>query len=263
MEKYLKKFIIYTFVLFVILIGVIGVFMFVFDMPVIGKILQVLGAWISTFVFFVMFKKIYPEDKLWNYIVRQFKGKISMSVIISIISFFIVILFGNILFISFTEDKMPSTLLVKSFSSLISSFFMCLIKGSLGEEIGWRAFFLTELEKKHGLLKASITTGLLWSFWHFPLILVSGDPLNIMIIQFVCNTFAFICLTLVMAILYNGNKNLVVPILIHQFFNYSLSIIKDNTVASTIGITICTCIFAIICLMIYIKKSKHLSQSKI
>lgn len=263
MEKYLKRFIIYTFLLFVVLIGVIGAFMFVFDMPVIGKILQVLGAWTSTFVFFAMFKKIYPEDNLWNYILRQFKGKISLSVIISIISFFVVILFGNIIFISYTEDKMMSTLLIKSFSALIFSFFMCLIRGSLGEEIGWRAFFLTELEKKYGLLKAAVITGLLWSFWHFPLILVSGDALNIMIIQFVCNTFALIGLTLIMAILYNDNRNLIVPILIHQFFNYSLSIIKDDTVASTIGITICTCIFAILCLVIYIKKSNHLSKSKI
>ena len=262
MEKYLKKFIIYTFLLFLIFIGIIGAFMFVFDMPVVGRILQVLAAWTSTFVFFIMFKKIYPKDNLWYYILRQFKGKISLSVIISIISFFIVILLGNILFISLTEDKMPSTLLVSSFSTLISSFLMCLIKGSLGEEIGWRAFFLTELEKKYGLLKATIMTGLLWSFWHFPLILVSGDSLDIMIIQFVCNTFAFIGLTLIMAIFYNDNKNLVVPILIHQLFNYSLSIIKDDTVASTIGITIFTCIFAILCLMIYINKSNQ-SQSKI
>ncbi len=263
MEKYLKIFIIFTFLTFIILIGVIGAFIFVFDMPLVGRILQVLGAWTSTFVFFAMFNKIYPKDNLRQYILRQFKGKISLSVIVSIILFFIVILLGNVFFISLTKDIMLSTLVVSSFSTLVSSFLMCFIKGPLGEEIGWRAFFLTELEKKYGLLKAAIITGLLWSFWHFPLILVSGDSLNVMIIQFICNTLAFIGLTLIMAILYNDSKNLVVPILIHQFFNYSLSIIKDDTVASTIGITICTCIFAILCLIIYVKKTNHHSQSKL
>lgn len=263
MEKYLKKFIIYTFVAFILLIGVIGAFMFLLDMPIVGKILQVLGAWTSTFVFFIMFKKIYPNDNLWQYILKQFKGKISISVMIAILSFFIVIVTGNIIIISLVEDKMPSALLVSSFSLLLPSFFICLIKGSLGEEIGWRAFFLTELEKKYGLIKAAVITGLLWSFWHLPLVLVSGDTLNIMLIQFVCNIFAFIGLTLIMAILYNKSKNLIVPILIHQFFNYSLIIINDDTVTSTIGITICTCIFAIVCLIVYIYKLKHQTQSEI
>lgn len=86
MEKYLKKFIIYTFVWFILLIGVIGAFIFVLDMPIVGGILQIVGAWTSTLVFFAMFKKIYPKDNLWHYIRRQFRGEISLPVIISILS---------------------------------------------------------------------------------------------------------------------------------------------------------------------------------
>ncbi len=254
MEKYLKQYIIYTFLAFIILIGVIGAFMFVFNMPLIGKILQVLGAWTSTFVFLIMFNKIYPKENLKQYILRQFKGKISLPIIIAILFFFVVIFLGNVFYISMTEGRSFSSLVISSFGTLVTSFFMCLIRGPLGEELGWRAFFLTEIEKKYGLIKSAIITGLLWSFWHYPLILVSGDPLNIMIIQFICNTLALIALTLIMAILYNKNSNLVVPILIHQIFNYSLSIIKDDTISSTIGITICTCIFAILCLIFYVKK---------
>lgn len=260
MEKYLRKFIVYTFISFIILICIIGLFMFVFDMPMVGKILQVLGAWTSTFVFFSMFHKIYPNESPWQYLCKQFKGKIQPLVIMIILSFFAVVLLGNVIFISLTTGKTLSNLILTSFSTYVSSFFMCLIKGSLGEEVGWRGFFLNELEKKHGLLKAAVITGLFWSLWHFPLILVSGGTLSSMLIQFVCNAFALIGLTLIMAILYEDSKNLLIPILIHQSFNYALSIVLDDTLASTIGITICTCIFAMLCLVYYckhVKKNTH------
>ena len=45
---------------------------------------------------------------------------------------------------------------------------------ALGEEIGWRGFLVPELFKIVGYTKTSIITGVIWSLWHFPLIIFSN-----------------------------------------------------------------------------------------
>ena len=41
---------------------------------------------------------------------------------------------------------------------------------TLGEEIGWRGFFIYELRKVLSFTGVSIFSGLIWSFWHWPLL---------------------------------------------------------------------------------------------
>jgi membrane protease YdiL (CAAX protease family) len=69
-------------------------------------------------------------------------------------------------------------------------FFYILVAGSigmvrsmataLGEEIGWRGFLVPELYKNSGYTKTSLLTGIIWSVWHYPLLLFadynSGTP---------------------------------------------------------------------------------------
>jgi membrane protease YdiL (CAAX protease family) len=43
--------------------------------------------------------------------------------------------------------------------------------GSLGEELGWRGFLLPRLHSLMGFTKASLATGLIWSIWHFPVVI--------------------------------------------------------------------------------------------
>ena len=49
--------------------------------------------------------------------------------------------------------------------SLISMVF------GVGEELGWRGYLQGELTQRFGLLNGLIILGLLWSFWHLPLLL--------------------------------------------------------------------------------------------
>lgn len=48
-----------------------------------------------------------------------------------------------------------------------------LISG-LGEEIGWRGFFVPELVKLFHYRKAILISGVVWTLWHMPLILFGG-----------------------------------------------------------------------------------------
>ncbi len=44
----------------------------------------------------------------------------------------------------------------------------------LGEEIGWRGFFIWELRKVLPFGTAAIVCGLIWSLWHWPIVLYYG-----------------------------------------------------------------------------------------
>jgi len=45
---------------------------------------------------------------------------------------------------------------------------------ALGEEIGWRGFLVPELSKVTGFVGTSVISGLMWSAWHFPAILLTN-----------------------------------------------------------------------------------------
>lgn len=42
---------------------------------------------------------------------------------------------------------------------------------TIGEEIGWRGFLVPELAKKHSFPATAMITGLIWSIWHYPILL--------------------------------------------------------------------------------------------
>jgi membrane protease YdiL (CAAX protease family) len=54
------------------------------------------------------------------------------------------------------------------------------VSSALGEEIGWRGFLTPELYRSMGYTKTSLITGLVWSIWHYPILLFadynSGTP---------------------------------------------------------------------------------------
>jgi len=60
--------------------------------------------------------------------------------------------------------------------------FILLLPSALGEEIGWRGFLVPELAKFMSFTNVALTSGLIWSMWHWPLIFMGlygndGTPL--------------------------------------------------------------------------------------
>ena len=66
----------------------------------------------------------------------------------------------------------PAMLAILTFVTLITSPILNLIP-SLGEEVGWRGFLLPSLEPL-GQIKAMCLSGIIWAFWHTPMILILG-----------------------------------------------------------------------------------------
>jgi len=44
----------------------------------------------------------------------------------------------------------------------------------LGEEIGWRGFLVPELSRRMSFAKTSVVSGVIWSLWHYPLLLFAN-----------------------------------------------------------------------------------------
>lgn len=75
---------------------------------------------------------------------------------------------------------------------LIIGIFLSLLT-ALGEEIGWRGFMFSALEKIHGLNTALFVSSLFWVVWHFPLIIgagyADGTPLWYSLVSFTLCVF--------------------------------------------------------------------------
>src|ERR687897_1154818 len=73
----------------------------------------------------------------------------------------------------------PSSVELGGWTSLFSTFFILLLIPGLGgtwEEPGWRGYALPHLQVGLSALLASLILGVLWAFWHLPLMVVWEVP---------------------------------------------------------------------------------------
>lgn len=94
------------------------------------------------------------------------------------------------------------------------------------EEIGWRGYALPRLQMIYGTLWASMMIGVMWSFWHLPLVWVSGSyqesrpPLAYMLVF----TLTILPLSILFTWLYNRTRgSLLLASLFHAAINVTES----------------------------------------
>ncbi|HDR6307955.1 TPA: CPBP family intramembrane metalloprotease, partial [Bacillus cereus] len=232
-EKKLKKpvasFIVLTNIIFLplfLLVGAISMLGFpawVFD------VMFCISSWSSTFAFVMLFKKIYPRQSVIQFVKDKFRAKLKLSVILtaSMIQAFIFLL---ILFLISKNSEVDSIFTVSSWGILIYFFVKNFLAGPLGEELGWRGFAQIELQKKYSPLKASIIIGFWWGMWHLPIWFTTGFVGMDLIKYILFFMISIISIKIVMTAFYNLNQNLIIPIIIHQFFNFFIGIINGNLI---------------------------------
>jgi len=99
-----------------------------------------------------------------------------------------------------------------------------LLKGPLGEEIGWRGFALPRLQQAKGPLVGTLILGILWSLWHVPVMVFipawRGD--TPVLVYLVVYTLIICSLSIIMTWLYNNTGgSVLVAILLHAQNNSS------------------------------------------
>jgi uncharacterized protein len=80
----------------------------------------------------------------------------------------------------------PSPAELGAWSGLVPTFFLLLLVPGIGgawEEPGWRGYALPKLQGGHSALLASLILGVVWAFWHLPLMVIGqihlSDPVFI------------------------------------------------------------------------------------
>ena len=232
-EKKLKKpvtsFILLTNIIFLPLFCLVGAISLLGFPAWVFDVMFCISAWSSTFAFAILFNKIYPGQSFIRFVKDKFKNKLTFSVILTAIMIQIFI-FLMILFLVSNNSEVDTIFTISSWEMLAYFFFKTLLSGPLGEELGWRGFAQIELQKKHSPLKASIIIGFWWGMWHLP-IWFTTRYVGIDLIKYILFfMIAIISIKIVMTAFYNLNQNLIIPIIIHQFFNFFIGIINGNLI---------------------------------
>jgi membrane protease YdiL (CAAX protease family) len=96
------------------------------------------------------------------------------------------------------------------------------ITGAMGEELGWRGFLLSRLQRRLTPRLAALVTSINWALWHLPAFFFPGMPQQqLPPIAFLLMVAAF---GIFLALLFNRTGHVASTMLAHFFFNMSLAI---------------------------------------
>ena len=87
---------------------------------------------------------------------------------------------------------------------------------TLGEEIGWRGFFIYELRKVLSFTGVSLFSGIIWASWHWPLIVYYGENI---ILELTAFFVVIISMSFIMTYYTFKSKSLWPAVLFHAVSN--------------------------------------------
>ncbi len=221
-NKTIIQYVVYTFVLFVLLMLILGgiATTLLSGTPLVMRCLTAVVAWTPTYVFLLMFKKLYPTLTVKDYYKEVFRRKLNLSLLTTTTVIQVFIFIACVLVISIQRKQPIVSFLDFSLPTVVLALLFIPIQGPAGEETGWRGYLLPAIEKKHGIVKSTLIVSVIWAFWHAPIWFLGtgyhGRELIQYIIVFVISITSVGC---IIGICYFHCKNLFVPIWIHFIFN--------------------------------------------
>ncbi|MCF2140664.1 MAG: CPBP family intramembrane metalloprotease [Candidatus Lokiarchaeota archaeon] len=100
---------------------------------------------------------------------------------------------------------------------------------TFGEEFGWRGYLQGKLLNKFGINKGFLLTGLIWGFWHIPIILMGYNfPDNPILGAFVLMPLSTIFMGLFEGFLYLKSKSIWMPTLAHAAINITAGLFFEG-----------------------------------
>lgn len=215
-----------TYVVFLGLFFITGVIItFISKNKVVENILKTICAWSSFFVLILFFERFYKGKTKKEFFKELFMDKIDLKLAVQLILLEVFIFFLSISALSLVKNIPIKSMFEKSLFKIILYFFTNLISGPLGEEPGWRGYFLTELNKSKSILFSSIINGILWGMWHFPLWLLMGYKSLKLLVYVSSFLVSIISSNIVIGYVFLKNRNIIYVIIIHQLVNYLVCVI--------------------------------------
>jgi len=110
-----------------------------------------------------------------------------------------------------------------SFQAMLGSIF------TLGEEFGWQAYLLQKLLKKYGLNWGLIVLGIIWGYWHLPIILMGYNYPNHPILgALFFMPLSTISIGIFQAWLFLRSKSIWMPMLAHASANLTATFLFNG-----------------------------------
>lgn len=112
----------------------------------------------------------------------------------------------------------PAELKIPAILIAIPYFLLMLIIGGGQEEFGWRGYAQEPLQKRMGVIPASLLIGVLWGLWHLPLWVMPGDGHSTY--PFIAFLMMTTSISVIYAWLFNASKQkLSIVIIFHAMNN--------------------------------------------
>jgi uncharacterized protein len=112
------------------------------------------------------------------------------------------------------------------------AFLIALPFGPLGEELGWRGYFLPKLLQRYSVMTSTLIVGLVWTVWHLASFMFPGAAIPSFFKVGAWSIFLFLCSIMaesfVFTYVYLKTKgSLIIAILLHMAFNAGSNIAEE------------------------------------
>lgn len=206
-----------------------------------------------------MFRKLYPNTSLRDFFKNNFLGKTKTRYFIVVFILQAAIFVGIVIGYMVLNNLRLESISFISVSGLLPALLLTATGGALGEELGWRAYALNVFQKKYSPLKSALFVGLVWGFWHLPLMIFSGyTGLDLL---YYCFFFivAVLSLSVVISYFYNKGRSVLIAIWIHFLFNFSIQLLIIDLLQLVIYLSVGYLLLAL--LLFITHKSELLNKS--
>ena len=228
-EKSTKLFIFGTYILFIVMLMITAGLMFALKNDIITAIAKNVCSWAPTITLLIFFPKLLPGIKRRDFFHSLFANSISVKNLILLILLQIFIMGISVTLYSHFSKVELNQLVGFTVPTIILALVNSLTSGATGEESGWRGYLQPIMVKRHGLIKGSIVVGIVWALWHAPLWFISGEYVGLNLVKYICLFIIFVVSTaVIIGISYEKNNNIIVPVAIHFFVNFTFAFVKSN-----------------------------------
>ncbi len=223
--KYLRRYFILAYIIFWLLIAFTGFLIFLEVPSLVQSIMKNVCAWTPLFVIIIMFRKLYPNITISEYLKLHFTKKIGAGLFISSLLLQVFIASISVLAFFLINNRPLNTITFIGISSIGPILIADLTGGALGEELGWRGYVLNTLQKKYTPFAAGLLLGVIWGLWHMPLMLLSGYSGIELVYYIIAFMLAIISFSLVITFFYNKCQNILIAMWMHFWFNFLMKIV--------------------------------------
>ena len=170
----LRLFFIFSYLLFWCLLGLTGI-LIALKVPVfVQDVMKNICAWSPTFVLLMLFRKLLPGVTFQDFIRTSLGRKIKPIDFILSVALQLLVLAGVVGAYLLINRKPFNSPIFISLASILPLFLITITAGPMGEELGWRGYALKVLQTRFNPFVASVMLGLIWGFWHLPLLAIVG-----------------------------------------------------------------------------------------